>query len=98
MPKVLVHDNLLRAGRFWQLFLVWRKPSDEEPVTGREGTMRTFSLSRVIGILFAVSSIVSFSSVAHADVPAKPADQAAQLVQRALLAEAEGKPDDRVDY
>ncbi len=47
--------------------------------------------------MFAVTSIVSFSSVAHADVPAKPTDQAAQLVQQALQAEANGKPSDRAD-
>ncbi len=60
--------------------------------------MRSFSVSCASWIICAaLPSILLISTAARADVSAKPADQAAQLVQRALQAEADGKPDDRAD-
>ncbi len=60
--------------------------------------MRRFSLSCANWIYCAaLVSISLFATLARAEAPVKPADQAAQLVQRALQAEADGKPGDRAD-
>jgi hypothetical protein len=58
--------------------------------------MWTFILVRIGWIAFGLICFVVVT-LAHADAPVKPADQAAQLVKRALQAEAEGKPDVRTD-
>jgi hypothetical protein len=45
----------------------------------------------------AVALCLTASTISLADVPAKVNDQATQLVQKALVAEAAGKPDDRAN-
>ena len=46
----------------------------------------------------ALALVLSISQRALADAALAPNDQALQLVQRALLAEADGKPDDRAKF